>query len=154
MSISKLLLWGAFILIPEIPWHCLQYSWQIILTIFSGSKYQIFESDSYFQKQPGLSEPRFLRWRNQYYFGIKTKVLVIVKQVRVSCADPKIFVKIILKVLWIMTMLVWHKVHVTKVTTSKRPLTKLHSQRSGSMGFAFADSTNSVLKSIFHLQNL
>lgn len=53
-----------------------------------------------------------------------------------------------------MTMLVWHKVHVTKVTTSKRPLTKLHSQRSGSMGFAFADSTNSVLKSIFHLQNL
>ena len=40
--ISKPLLWGAFILIPQIPQHCLQFSPQILLSIFSGSKYYFF----------------------------------------------------------------------------------------------------------------
>lgn len=49
--ISRPLLWGAFILIPEIPWHCLQNSWQILyLTILNGGKYSFFETACYFQK--------------------------------------------------------------------------------------------------------
>ena len=41
---------GSFILIPEIPWQCLQFSGQILLTIFSGGKCRFFESRCYFKK--------------------------------------------------------------------------------------------------------
>lgn len=100
-----------------------------------------------FKKQRGHSELRLIRWGNQYYFGVKTKVLVIVKQVGVSWADPKTIWKVILKVLGIKAMLVSNKVYATKVTTLKRSPMWIHSRPSISTRFIFA--VNHWLKTVF-----
>lgn len=98
-----------------------------------------------FKKQLGHSELRLIRWGNQCYFGVKTKVLVIVK-VGVSWADPKTIWKVILEVLRIKAMLVSNKVYATKVTTLKS-LMWIHSRPCICTRFIFA--VNHWLKTVF-----